>query len=173
VSVGGAATTDSLPVDATLTTADFAECYQLHYARLIRSLCLAGADHPQAEDVAQEAFARTLVNWRRVRRGANPPGYVYRTAFRLYARRLPREQLSSDGDPPSASFSGADLQAEAVTRLSVEAVLAQMPPRRRLCATLCFMVGLTTGETAAALGITEGTVRKQLEAARVSLRRAL
>jgi RNA polymerase sigma-70 factor (ECF subfamily) len=129
---------------------------------------LGGADPAAAEDVAQEAFARTLVHWLRVRRGSNPPGYVYRTAFRLYARRVrPSEEL---GD---ATGFVPDLQGEAATRLTVEAALASMPPRRRLCATLCFIVALTPREAGEALGIAEGTVRKQLELARETLRQAL
>jgi len=136
---------------------------------VIRALRLGGADAGAAEDIAQEAFARSLVHWRRVRRGRNPPGYVYRTAFRLYARRadLREEEL------PNEAGATADIQQETATRLSVESGLATMPPRRRLCATLCFIVGFTPGEAADALGIAEGTVRKQLEAARDTLRSAL
>jgi RNA polymerase sigma-70 factor (ECF subfamily) len=161
--------TGAPPVEATLTTADFVECYRAHYPRVIRALRLGGADSGAAEDIAQEAFARSLVHWRRVRRGSNPPGYVYRTAFRLYARRadLREEELPSDAGAT------ADIQHEAATRLGVEAVLQVMPPRRRVCATLCFIVGFTPVEVAEALGIAEGTVRKQLEAARDTLRAAL
>jgi RNA polymerase sigma-70 factor (ECF subfamily) len=160
--------TGASPVDAVVTTDDFAECYRAHYARLTRALCLGGADPGTAEDVAQEAFARTLVHWLRVRRGSNPPGYVYRTAFRLYARRVPATEELRE-----TTRSAPDLQGEASTRLSVEAALAAMPPRRRLCATLCFIVAMTPAEAGEALGIAEGTVRKQLELARDALRPVL
>ena len=161
--------TGAPPVEASVTTADFVECYRAHYPWVIRALGLGGADPGAAEDIAQEAFARSLVHWRRVRRGSNPPGYVYRTAFRLYARRanLHEEELPREG------VATADLQQEAATRLTVQSALAAMPPRRRLCATLCFIVGFTPGETADALGIAEGTVRKQLELAREALRAVL
>jgi hypothetical protein len=42
--------------------------------------------------LAQEALARTLVRWRRVRRGTNPAGYVYCVSFRLLARRWRRQK---------------------------------------------------------------------------------
>ena len=45
-----------------------------------------------------------------------------------------------------------------------------MPARRRACAMLCFVVGLTPKEAARSLGIAEGTVRKQLGLARDDLR---
>lgn len=146
-------------------TADFVECYQAHYHRLQRALRLAGADPTTAEDLAQEAFARALVHWWRVRRGDNPPGYVYRTAFRLLARHLSRRGAL---DLPAADqLAGPD--ADATTRLAVEAVLAAMPARRRLCATLCFVVGLSSAEAAQVLHIAPGTVRKQLAEARHDL----
>ena len=77
-------------VEAQQTTSDFVECYLMHYRRLVRALRLGGADPATAEDLAQEAFARALARWRRVRKGANPPGYVYRTGFRLLQRALRR-----------------------------------------------------------------------------------
>lgn len=159
------------PTEGELTTADFVECYRMHYPRLLRALCLAGATPAAAEDVAQEAFARSLVHWRRVRQGTNPPGYVYRSAFRLYARRVP------DGDgtpaPEPVDRRAGDTQAEAVARVGMAAALAAMPPRRRRCATLCFVVGMPTATVAEVLGIAEGTVRKQLELARAALRGAM
>jgi len=53
---------------------DFVTVYEAHYPRLVRALEIGGLDRPTAEDVAQEAFARTLGHWRRVRLGTNPPG---------------------------------------------------------------------------------------------------
>jgi DNA-directed RNA polymerase specialized sigma24 family protein len=52
---------------------DFVTVYEAHYPRLVRALQIGGLDRPSAEDVAQEAFARTLGHWRRVRLGTNPP----------------------------------------------------------------------------------------------------
>ena len=70
-----------LPVPVT---EDFAELFHTQYPRVVRALVLAGA--ADAEDIAQEAFARTLRHWRRVRTGANPAGYVFRVAFRLVGK---------------------------------------------------------------------------------------
>jgi RNA polymerase sigma factor (sigma-70 family) len=134
----------------------------------VRALEIGGLDRATAEDAAQEAFARTLGHWRRVRLGTNPPGYAYRVGFRL-ARRTLRRENPLETEPESAG----DLAGQVVTRSAIEAVLASMPPRRRSCAVLCLMSGLTTKEAARALGIAEGTVRKQLELARSSLREQL
>jgi RNA polymerase sigma factor (sigma-70 family) len=145
--------------------ADFVAVYEAHYPRLVRALEIGGLDRPAAEDVAQEAFARTIGHWRRVRLGTNPPGYVYRTAF-----RLTRTQWKRDCPLETEQASRHDTESEAVSNLELEAALARMPDRRRACAMLCFVVGLTPKEAARSLGIAEGTVRKQLGLAREDLR---
>jgi RNA polymerase sigma factor (sigma-70 family) len=144
---------------------DFVTVYEAHYPRLVRALEIGGLDRPTAEDVAQEAFARTLGHWRRVRLGTNPPGYVYRTAF-----RLSRSHWKHEYPLETEQASRRDTAAEAVSNLGLEAALSSMPARRRACATLCFVVGLTPKEAARSLGIAEGTVRKQLGLARDDLR---
>ncbi len=147
---------------------DFVEVYEAHYPRLVRALQIGGLDRASAEDVAQEAFARTLGHWRRVRLGTNPPGYAYRVGFRLARRTLRSEDSLLDETPGRGDVAG-----QVTARVAIEAVLAEMPPRRRSCAVLCLMSGVTTKDAARALGIAEGTVRKQLELARASLREAL
>ncbi len=161
------------------------ECYQLHYPRLVRALTLAGASPPVAEDLAQEAFARMLTHWGRVGRGSSPAGYAYRTGFRLLHRgRRGRHNLDRAagvdlGEGPWVPAAAADGAATpgpeglVTSRMAVLATLAAMPPRRRACAVMCLVVGLTTGDAAAALGIAEGTVRKQLGEARHDLRTVL
>jgi RNA polymerase sigma factor (sigma-70 family) len=161
--------TVAIPADhAAGAASDFVEVYEAHYARLVRALQMNGLERASAEDVAQEAFARTLGHWRRVRLGSNPPGYVYRVGFRL-ARRTFRREDPLVGDRPSPG----DVAGQVTTRVAIETALAKMPPRRRSCAVLCLMSGVTTKEAARSLGIAEGTVRKQLELARASLRETL
>jgi len=72
--------------------------------------------------------------------------------------------------PETERASNSDTAAEAVSNLGLEAALGRMPARRRACATLCFVVGLTPKEAGRSLGIAEGTVRKQLGLARDELR---
>jgi RNA polymerase sigma-70 factor (ECF subfamily) len=150
-------------------TTDFVDCYRTHYRRLLRALQLSGADAATAEDITQEAFARALVHWRRIRKGPNPPGYIYTTGFRL----LQRDQRRADLLPsPSTPQPWAPTESAALTVLAVETALAHMPPRRRACAVLCLIVGIPVADAATALGIAAGTVRKHLEEARRDLRAA-
>ncbi len=159
-----------VPVVPEAATTDFVECYLQHYGRLVRALRLAGADPATAEDQAQEAFARALVRWERISQGTNPPGYVYTSGFRLLRRQLARQARWEVGDLPEPAPDGHDrIASEVATRVSVEAAIAAMPPKRRACAVMCLIVGLPTDEAAAALGIAPGTVRKHLEQARLDL----
>jgi RNA polymerase sigma-70 factor (ECF subfamily) len=149
-----------------VVTDDFATVFRDHYPRLIRALELAGADHWQAEDIAQEAFARTFGRWRQVCAGSNPPGYLFRTAFRLLGRRglLPTSPLDEQLASPVAAADDA-----AALRADIEKALAVMPPRRRACVVLCWLLAVPPVEAGQALGIAAGTVRKQLELARRQL----
>ncbi|MDQ2728569.1 MAG: sigma-70 family RNA polymerase sigma factor [Actinomycetota bacterium] len=153
--------------DGILVTRDFVACYQVHYRAVTRALRLAGADSVTAEDLAQEAFARALPHWSRVRRGSNPAGYVYRSAFRLLQRSERRRSRPErlPGPLPTAST-----EQDATTTVSVQVALARMPPRRRQCAVLCLVLGFATADAAAILGIAAGTVRKHLDEARGDLR---
>jgi RNA polymerase sigma-70 factor (ECF subfamily) len=160
---------DAEVAEGVLTTTDFVDCYQTHYRRLVRALCLSGADPASAEDIAQEAFARALVHWRRIRRGANPPGYVYTTGFRLLQRAQRRR---GSPPPPPAPLPVAPTESSALTAVAVAASLAAMPPRRRACAVMCLIVGLNASDAGAALGIAAGTVRKHLDEARRDLQAA-
>jgi RNA polymerase sigma-70 factor (ECF subfamily) len=152
--------------EGVLTSTDFVECYRTHYPRLLRALQLSGADRTTAEDVAQEAFSRAFARWRRICRGPSPPGYVYTTAFRLWQRRQRRKAPDLAVPEPPAT------EATAVIAVAIENALVAMPPRRRACAVMCFVVGLPVREVSAALGVAEGTVRKHLEEARRELRTA-
>ena len=79
------ATTERIP---EARSDDFVDLFTSQYSRLVGVLRISGAHGTAAEDLAQEAFARTLGHWRRVRQGSNPAGYVYRVAFRLLKRRV-------------------------------------------------------------------------------------
>jgi RNA polymerase sigma-70 factor (ECF subfamily) len=157
-------TTDRL---AEASSDDFVDLFTSQYPKLVGVLRVSGAiDTATAEDIAQEAFARTLGHWRRVRHGTNPAGYVYRTAFRLLRRKggLPNTPLD---DVDVASTDPGPEQA-AVANVTASNALAAMPPRRRACAALCWYLGFTSEEAADILGIDAATVRTHLERARRS-----
>ena len=158
------ATTERIP---EARSDDFVDLFTSQYPKLVGSLRVAGAiDTSAAEDLAQEAFARTLGHWRRVREGTNPAGYVYRVAFRLLRRR--GRFATSPLDDVDIPSPGPATEDSAVANVSAAHALAAMPPRRRACAALCWYLGFTSEEAADILGIDGATVRTHLERARRS-----
>jgi len=60
--------------------------------------------------------------------------------------------------------------AAATFAVALEQALTEMPPKRRACAVMCLVVGMSVHEAGEALGIADGTVRKHLDEARRDLR---
>jgi RNA polymerase sigma factor (sigma-70 family) len=153
----------------------FALLYAEQSPRVRRALVLAGADRELAADVAQEAFARTYAHWRRVRAGSNPAGYVFRVAFRELRRRgrLPDEPDGDEAASGRAATDGSGPEEQALAAVAAGAArgaIAAMPPRRRACALLVLVAGLSAEEAGQALGIAPSTVRVQVHRARAEVR---
>jgi RNA polymerase sigma-70 factor, ECF subfamily len=139
----------------------------------VLSLRLATGSADDAEDLAQEAFARTLVHWARVRGGSSPLGYVYRVAFRLQQRKRLRRRrqhdaandaarLLSNGPAQTLNDSWSDVAA-------VRDALTQLPPACRRGAVLCLYADMTAPEAAAVLGVSASTIRTHIQRARQAL----
>jgi hypothetical protein len=58
---------------------DFDRFFMDHYARVVGSLRLAGGEVGEAEDAAQDAFAKAMVRWKSVSTMARPATWVYAT----------------------------------------------------------------------------------------------
>src|SRR5438046_5186707 len=88
----------------------FDEFYASFFDRVARTLILAGADRDPARDATQEAFARALRRWRKVREMDRPDGWVYVVAMNQLRdewRRRERHPRS----PPTATSAGSDSRA--------------------------------------------------------------
>ena len=94
---------------------DFVTIYEVHYPRLVRALQIGGLDQTSAEDVAQEAFARTLGHWRRVRPWNQPARVRLPHGLPTFPQPLKREGLPAVERPALD-----DTAAEAVSNLGLE-----------------------------------------------------
>lgn len=63
--------------------AGFAEFYQGSYARIVTLVAVLTGDKHEAQDIAQEAFARALGRWQRLRKYDVPEAWVRKVALRL------------------------------------------------------------------------------------------
>jgi RNA polymerase sigma factor (sigma-70 family) len=148
---------------------EFVQLYTEQRGRLEASLRLAGADAHLAQDLTQEAFARTLRRWADVRHGTSPAGYLFRVGFRELRKRVPFEDTTSLNEVRAAPGP----EDGAVISVVAAETLAGLPTRCRACAVLCLWLGWSADDAAEALGIAPATVRVQVHRARARLREAL
>jgi RNA polymerase sigma-70 factor (ECF subfamily) len=158
-------------------TDDFAEFYEASYRRMVALVAAIVGDRYQAEDIAQEAFARALTRWQRIARYDAPEAWVRRVALRLTvdANRRTRRAMrvsallaarhrpAGDGHDPHDPL--------AVTTLSVALMRLPLPQRQVLV--LYYLADLPVEDIARDCGVSAGTVRNRLGAARHRLQREL
>lgn len=150
----------------------FAEFFEREHLRLGRAIFLLTGDRHEAEDLVQEALARTYERWDRVSQMGEPAGYVYRIASNLHRRRS-RTRLRQGTLVERRRVQDSDPGDVAVARMDVLAALAMLPRDQREALVLVEMFGFDTETAAKALGIKPVSVRVRLHRARLRLRDVL
>jgi RNA polymerase sigma factor (sigma-70 family) len=142
-------------------------------------------DKPQAEDLVQDALVKVYSRLRRPglsgdrptvldldsQEATNAEGYVRRAILTIYLDGYRRRNhwsglkhlLAEDAHSP-----GADRVATA--RVDVGVALRRLSPRQREAVTLRFFEDLTVPQIAAALGTSQGTIKRHLFDATTALR---
>jgi RNA polymerase sigma-70 factor (sigma-E family) len=145
----------------------FAAFVAARQGALLRAATLVSGDHHLAEDLVQDALAKLARVWHRV--GSEyPEAYVRRVLYRdliSWRRRHRRERLGVVVDVPSADSS------EAVDeRVALWEALTQLTVKQRAMLVLRFYEDLPERQVAELLGVTVGTVKRQVHAALTRLR---
>jgi len=146
---------------------EFVECYEKHADALVRfAATVVGPD--DAEDVVSEAVLGIL--------RTSPPGvrdmraYLYRAVLnagrkhlRSLGRRGRREQKAAV----------ANVVADELVDPKIAAALIELSPQQRAVVHLAYWEDLSAAMIAERLGVSSGTVRRQLARGRKRLREAL
>ena len=159
------------PATSHAAVADFDELFERHYARLVRALAIVAGDAEAAADAVQEAFVKAHLRWRRISRYDDPAGWVRRVAINgLHdeRRRLGRRDRAVER---LAARSSVHVDPPAIDRLGP--LLAALPRQQRVVTALFYVDELTIAEIAAALDLSEGTVKSHLYDARQRLRNVI
>jgi RNA polymerase sigma-70 factor (sigma-E family) len=142
----------------------FEELFEAEYERMVRTALLLLGSRAEAEEVAQDAFARVELRWSRL---DNPGGYLRRCVVNrshdlLRRRRLEQRfrLLRHEVDHEL----GADELTDA---------LAVLPAKRRTAVVLRYYGGLREREIAEAMGVRPGTVKSLIHRALAQLRREI
>ena len=135
---------------------------------LLRTAYLLTGDSGLAEDLLQTALAKSWFAWGRI---AGPPEpYVRRVLTTTYAtwwRRRWRSEYPTGALPERTAPAGTDPVDE---RDALWRALQGLPRRQRAVVVLRYYEDLSEEDTAAALGISRGTVKSQASRALAALR---
>jgi RNA polymerase sigma factor (sigma-70 family) len=163
-----------LPDPVTALDADsFGVFVASHYRRLVGLLLLGGDDIGTAEELAQDALVRLYEHRARLAVQESPWAWVCVVALNLqrsswrraaarrraYRRHGVQLEVGDLPDPDNA--------------IAVRAAVAGLPRRQREVVSLRFYADLPVAETAARLGVAEGTIKALTHQAIASLRRSL
>ncbi|MEU8313599.1 SigE family RNA polymerase sigma factor [Micromonospora sp. NPDC048887] len=137
---------------------------------LRRTAYLLCGDWHTADDLVSAALLRLLRHWRRVSAMDDPDAYVRRTLLRVWLdeRRRPWRRERSWAEVPDTGVH--TVSEDSAERLSLLALLAELPPRRRAVLVLRYFCDLSVEETARELGCSPGTVKSQAARALKTLR---
>jgi RNA polymerase sigma-70 factor (sigma-E family) len=149
---------------------EFADFTRQCAHRLYRVAFLLTADHGRAEDLAQEALARTYAAWRRVR-SDDAYAYTRRILVNLHTDwwRSRRWRERPVPEVPDRSV-GADLAQSTTDRYAVTKALQLLTRRERSVIVHRYFLDLTEQQTARELGISVGTVKSTTARALAKLR---
>jgi RNA polymerase sigma-70 factor, ECF subfamily len=145
----------------------FAEFYAATARAVVRQVWALTGDLAEAQDVAQEAYARAWQRWPSVRRHPSPEAWVTlvarrlavsrwrtaRTAGRAWRRHGPPVDLPP-ADPDSVALVGA---------------LRRLPVEQRVALVLHHLADLPVEAVAAEVGAPVGTVKARLSRGRAAL----
>jgi RNA polymerase sigma factor (sigma-70 family) len=137
-----------------------AELFAARYPEMVRLAGLLGAD--DAEDVAQEAFARLLGRHAALRDPDAATGYVRATVCNLTRNRNRHLGIARRKAPAMALVDAPSLEHGAITaedHAEVLAAVAALPRRQQEAVVLRYWLELGEAEIAAAMGIAPGTVK--------------
>src|SRR5688572_1174535 len=146
--------------------ANLRRVYEVEFSRLVGLARLLVDRREDAEEVVQEAFARTWANLGRVR-GDDPLPYVRRAVVNLSRGRLRRLRTarSHRPEPPRDVESAEHGAARSEQARTVLESIDRLPRRQRESVVLRFYADLTVPEIAESLGVAEGSVKSHLHRA--------
>jgi RNA polymerase sigma-70 factor (ECF subfamily) len=150
--------------------ADFDDFYNATARRVLRHAYALTGNIADAQDIAQEAFARAWQRWDSVRACDAPEAWVRRVATNLATSRWRRDR--------TARAAAHQLIARNVPEISPDTValiagLRKLPERQRVVLVLHYLADLPVGQIAAELRCPVGSVKAWLSRGRDALAAAL
>ena len=147
--------------------------YERHALGLTRLAFLMLGDRQAAEDVVQEAFCGLYRAWDRMSDHAHALGYVRSSVLNGSRSALRRSRRVPRAVAVEAAASAEDIVLSGERQRETVAALRRLPPRQREAVVLRYFADLPEQETAAAMGVSRGTVKSTTSRALAALARML
>ena len=153
------------------------EQYQAAVYRLALRMC--GGDAALAEDAAQEAFVAAWRGLPRFRGDSRFSTWLYRLTTNAAIDCLRREKRHRDADDldgvelPDGGDTPQESAERSETQAAVRRALSVLSEEHRQVLLLRYMQELDYSEIAAALGVSEGTVKSRINRAKARLKELL
>jgi RNA polymerase sigma-70 factor, ECF subfamily len=157
---------------AASDSADFDAFYIATVRRVVLYLYAACGDRSEAQDIAQEAFARAWQHWSKVAGYDDPEAWVRTVAWRLMVNRwrgLRRWFAARTRMGPPDEVVGSP----SPDRVAILEALQRLPKPQRQAIVLHYLLDMPVHDIAASVGAPEGTVKARLSRARGALARLL
>lgn len=139
----------------------FEDWYREHYRRVFASVLVVSGNRAATGDAVDEAFARALERWPRVRAMDSPIGWTFTVARNLLRRASRRSAREGTVEIAVGTIPDIDVALWDTVR--------GLPKRQRELIALRYVVAMTEPEIAVTLGIAPGTVARGLHDARARL----
>lgn len=125
-----------------------------------------------ADDLAQETF---LEAWRKIAQFATGTffGWLCAIAWSRFLMEVRKRKLEPLDETFDAPDDVPEPERASAVRLDLEAAMAQLAPAQRAALTLCFALGMSNEEAAAALDVPLGTLKSHVNRGRERLARLL
>lgn len=143
---------------------DFGGFYEANYGRTVALVAAMLGSRHEAEDVAQEAFARALTQWPLVRRYDVPEAWVRKVALRVAIDRgrWMRRNLATAARMAVLRQPTAPEPGDSLTFTALGAALRELPLREREAIVLHYVADLSVEAIASESGLPVGTVKTRL-----------
>lgn len=157
---------------ATITdAAEFDDFYAATARRMVRHAYALTGNIADAQDIAQEAFARAWQRWDTVRACDSPEAWVRRVATNLATSRFRRDRTARGA--AHQLIARATVPEISPDTVALIAALRTLPERQRVVLVLHYLADLPVGQIATELGCPVGSVKAWLSRGREALAAAM
>lgn len=148
------------------TGAGFDSFYGATARRIVRHAYALTGNLSDAQDIAQESFARAWQRWDTVRNCDSPEAWVRRVATNLAISRFRRDRTARAAAPLLIIQDVPGISPDTVALI---AALRRLPERQRVVLVLRYLADLPVAQIAAELRVPEGSVKAWLSRGRNGL----